>query len=585
MKQFLLHRKISGSFFCALVITVLISTIHARYLYRDARSFSLQVSMSSSVSDYTQFYYDTGKGLSERESVRSAVEGDNQFHIYNLSLPLIPIKNFRFDPLKTSGTVSIKKISVVNGFGKSVSSIDLHTLRPTNQIKAFDFKGNVLNVTIEDNACDPQIFMPLHSPLKLDTFQYFTVLPFASRLFGGFLIFFLSTCFLIWILGRQGVLVGFFDHPVEIIKKLKVSMERQNWVDSAKAIGIFLVFYGHFVESIYKSGSIIAFEQFKIIYSFHIPLFFFLSGFFGKKSPDFILEFKKLFLRRILPVISFAILSFPIWVGYMYLRNDLSYYKLTWMALSYFKGHPIFDVNTWFLICLFTCEIYATLIFSKFKSLKKLIIIAVFSLLGGLFLCENMDVFSRISGIAPNTWYIHEGIVALGFYLTGYIIYPVIKQLNKIKYTLICVILGIISLIVLVFSYNLNSPTKGFVVLMINSSHGYIIPFLISAFAGILFIICISSLMPSFKPVLFIGQNTLILLGLSGIYFNFINYKIVSSFPPDNNWVSITIYCILFSIISIISCIPFVIIFNKWMPQLMGKSNKDGPIIQKLENI
>jgi hypothetical protein len=189
MRRFFLHRNISSSIFCALVLAVIISAIYARLLYRDARSFSMQISMSSSVSDMAQLFYDTGEGFSERESVTSNVVGDFQFHTHDFALPCKTIKNLRFDPLTTSGIVSINSIAVVNGFGKSLASIDLHALRPANQIRAFDLKDNTLNVSVEEGANDPQLLILLSSPLKLDTSLYFTALPFAGRLLGVFLIF------------------------------------------------------------------------------------------------------------------------------------------------------------------------------------------------------------------------------------------------------------------------------------------------------------------------------------------------------------------------------------------------------------
>jgi len=207
------RRKTQGIVFVyALILSLLLSAVHGRYLYQQAGSLSLQVSMSSSTHGRAQFYYDTGEGLTERESVNTTVEGDGEFHTYNLPLPLVTIKSLRFDPLQTGGVVTIREISFVNGFGKSVSSIDLHTLRPRNQIKTFDFKNNILCVTIGEGVRDPQIVIPLRSPLKL---HHFIVFPFASRLLGWFVVFFVSTLILFWILRKQGALANFFDHPVK----------------------------------------------------------------------------------------------------------------------------------------------------------------------------------------------------------------------------------------------------------------------------------------------------------------------------------------------------------------------------------
>ncbi|MBY0579675.1 MAG: acyltransferase family protein [Burkholderiales bacterium] len=63
-----------------------------------------------------------------------------------------------------------------------------------------------------------------------------------------------------------------------------VSGERWDWVDVAKGIGIILVVYGHVARGLFHAGIYQDQTSFdlidKIIYSFHMPLFFFLSGIF-----------------------------------------------------------------------------------------------------------------------------------------------------------------------------------------------------------------------------------------------------------------------------------------------------------------
>ncbi|MDB6144401.1 MAG: hypothetical protein JWP80_3445 [Pseudomonas sp.] len=58
--------------------------------------------------------------------------------------------------------------------------------------------------------------------------------------------------------------------------------EKDHWIDYAKAIGIILVVYGHAARGIHGAGLPIDESFFRIvdsiIYSFHMPLFFFLSG-------------------------------------------------------------------------------------------------------------------------------------------------------------------------------------------------------------------------------------------------------------------------------------------------------------------
>lgn len=60
--------------------------------------------------------------------------------------------------------------------------------------------------------------------------------------------------------------------------------DRTAWVDYAKAIGILLVVFGHVLHGTKKAGLPLDEQRYalveSIIYSFHMPLFFFLSGLF-----------------------------------------------------------------------------------------------------------------------------------------------------------------------------------------------------------------------------------------------------------------------------------------------------------------
>ena len=55
------------------------------------------------------------------------------------------------------------------------------------------------------------------------------------------------------------------------------SNQRLHWLDYSKTIGMFLVVWGH----TFKDNSQIVKD---VIYSFHMPLFFFISGFLHKSG-------------------------------------------------------------------------------------------------------------------------------------------------------------------------------------------------------------------------------------------------------------------------------------------------------------
>lgn len=62
---------------------------------------------------------------------------------------------------------------------------------------------------------------------------------------------------------------------------------RIEWVDAAKALGITLVVYGHVILGIHDANiweNTINYQfQHSVVYTMHMPLFFFLSGLFAKK--------------------------------------------------------------------------------------------------------------------------------------------------------------------------------------------------------------------------------------------------------------------------------------------------------------
>ena len=59
---------------------------------------------------------------------------------------------------------------------------------------------------------------------------------------------------------------------------------RQDWVDIAKGIGILLVVYGHTARGVVSAGMDASHGVLRlvdsIVYTFHMPLFLFLSGLF-----------------------------------------------------------------------------------------------------------------------------------------------------------------------------------------------------------------------------------------------------------------------------------------------------------------
>lgn len=156
---------------------------------------------------------------------------------------------------------------------------------------------------------------------------------------------------------------------------------REVWVDYAKALGIILVVAGHVNRGLYSSGIYIS-KQFyilfdSIIYSFHMPLFFFLSGLFFATSIDkkgkkkfFIDKFDTIFY----PYVLWSLLQGGIEVILSKYTNS----KTELLDVLSFLLYP--RAQFWFLYALLMIFIVAGIIYRKqtfYSSLPLLVIISL----------------------------------------------------------------------------------------------------------------------------------------------------------------------------------------------------------------
>ena len=344
---------------------------------------------------------------------------------------------------------------------------------------------------------------------------------------------------------------------------------RITWIDNAKAIGIILVFYGHIIERFYNAGYNTVFSQYKFIYSFHMILFFFVAGFFLHHNQRCTANFfLKILYQRMLIVVLFSLLCLPFWLfhyHYFDIKNIVSFLIKT--TFNYLKGIPTLNWPTWFLVCLFTTEIYTAIVVPKIKSKSFLIVIAIITLSAGLKLTKMINAFNPMyipdNLLNYSIWFLPEATVAFGFYILGYITFKWINVLSSQKALLLYGLFIASAFLTLIFCFN-NVPigNKKFVVIISLSQHGDSLYFIFAALWGTFMCLFLAMVIPQFKILKFIGQNTLTLMGLNGLFFHFINSKMIKLICPRDNSVVITFYAIFISIISIALCCLAIAFFS-----------------------
>jgi polysaccharide biosynthesis protein PslL len=127
-------------------------------------------------------------------------------------------------------------------------------------------------------------------------------------------------------------------------------------VDIAKGIGILLVVFGHNWIVNHDPG-----ELFRIVFSFHVPLFFFMSGLFLKPSDGL-----KQFIFKRADTLLKPYWSFLFFIGILKLFNPFSTSKQTsweyFLGVLYGTGPTIEGISLWFLPHLFISSIGAMIV-------------------------------------------------------------------------------------------------------------------------------------------------------------------------------------------------------------------------------
>ncbi len=133
---------------------------------------------------------------------------------------------------------------------------------------------------------------------------------------------------------------------------------RYNWIDWSKSIAIFLVIWGHVpMQS----------ETHTIIYSFHMPLFFLISGYLYNPKGTIKEELYKDLKTLLLPYLIYQFIFYPYWfvreliVPHQVINIHNSIIQPLIQSLS---SDPI-NGPTWFIYCLFMIKIYSYTIQKK----------------------------------------------------------------------------------------------------------------------------------------------------------------------------------------------------------------------------
>lgn len=196
--------------------------------------------------------------------------------------------------------------------------------------------------------------------------------------------------------------------------------KRVEWIDVCKAFGMFFIYLGHFGA---QAGL-----AHPWVFSFHVPLFFFISGLLENYNKRGVWEnLKKKFLTIVLPFFLFGILMTAVQVvnentGAHILENFAVLLK------GGIRNTCVMEQSLWFLTCLFSIEV----LFSLIKKLNNKPLIFILCL--GLFFVSELVMDPRPILYPGWYWNVDSAFYYIVYYCSGWLAFsPLLKLLNSGK--------------------------------------------------------------------------------------------------------------------------------------------------------
>lgn len=363
---------------------------------------------------------------------------------------------------------------------------------------------------------------------------------------------------------------------------------RVDFVDAARLLGIFCMYYGHVVERVMQLGSADAALQYKFIYSFHMPFFFVIAGMVAKDWSGKTGIGTFLWSRvtsRLIPFLFFNLLlcgmsllhkpdfpPFPLDTPADYLNAWKA--TVTWL--------PFFNVPTWFLMGLVTVEIIHYVLFRFLRGANwRVASAAVAFYVAGYLLNLEYAFFPNW-----NIWLWNEAITMYAFYLVGILLMrlDIARHLADRR---VALALGVACVVAVYLTYDLNKGPFRMdydAVIILAAAHGQWFLFPLTALVGTLALLAIGRLIEGSGWVRYLGRNVMVIFCLNGVFYHHINGPFAAWLSADGQpgVPALTASSAMLSVVCVVATVPFVYLLNRYLPQLIGRPNVAGPLLPRL---
>lgn len=305
------------------------------------------------------------------------------------------------------------------------------------------------------------------------------------------------------------------------------TIKRIEWIDALKGFLIFCVTIGHC--NVWAPIE-------KYIYSFHMFLFFFISGFLFSVKPTVKEMLIKCSKKIFLPFVCWNIISSLI--GLIYTRDLWNFVE----ELFVINGNLTWNPTIWFLLVLFLAE--SIIIMLKLHRKKWISILTVVLSLALWVLIADKWLLWK-ANLIP---------MAIAFFLLGYLLKGVISILQR---WYVIVLSGIGSVVFAMMNIRIVYTYGQF---------GNYIYCILAAFCGVLFFVGLFSKLKFFSKIPFLkewGKNSLAIMAMQYFVFTFIKIASTKMIHVDLMKISNTGLALVITLITICIIMLFVCLLKK----------------------
>lgn len=369
------------------------------------------------------------------------------------------------------------------------------------------------------------------------------------------------------------------------MKEKALSKKRLDYLDLAKGIGILIVMLGHFPVN---GEPHISQQLYNFIFSFHMPLFFIITGIiFGYSRKWEKQTFKELFIKKLktiiypyfmLSVIALALQALEMFFLHFGSPFDL---KVTVIRTLTFRGYNAL----WYLPALFFTEI---LFFALEKlRINRFIFVAVTPVVTSLLAVYVYPVvwpmgYESIFGDIFHLVFLYSvrAFLTCVFIYAGFFAYKLLSSDTLDKHPVIVFSVGLLLLIADIVLFRFNSAVN---VCLLQIGNPFL--YYLCSFSGSFAVILMCRAFPiKLRFISFIGMNSLVIMATHNrapidfsFYFETLIKKVcsfINFFPPQLLRLAV-VFIILVAIETVI-----VLIINRFLPFV-----KSFPTFGKNKNI